>query len=108
MSVNNKHLATFILGAAAGIALHKYAKTDEGKELVDQIKSKGNELRDDAESSISKAPEYFESLKTEASSSMNELLAKIKEKFPEAENVIADLFNKKTEDITINEDTKTS
>lgn len=95
MSVTNKHLATFILGAAAGVALQKYAKSDEGKELVDKLKSKGNELRDDAEATISKAPEYFESLKTEASGSMSELLAKIKERFPEVENVISDLFSKK-------------
>jgi|AntRauTorckE5430_2_1112549.scaffolds.fasta_scaffold56143_2 lambda repressor-like predicted transcriptional regulator len=106
MSVNSKHLTTFVLGAAAGIALHTYAKTDEGKKLLNQIKSKGNKLRDDAKSKISKAPEYFESLKTEASSSMSELVAKIKEKFPEDENIIADLFSKKTGNINI-DDTKT-
>jgi hypothetical protein len=39
---------------------------------------------------------------------MNELLAKIKEKFPEAEHIIADLFSKKTENANIDEDTKTS
>ncbi|MDP5120937.1 MAG: YtxH domain-containing protein [Spirosomaceae bacterium] len=108
MSVTNKHLATFILGAAAGVALHKYAKTEEGQELVDKIKTKGNELRDDAESTISKAPEYFESLKTEASGSMSELFAKIKEQFPEVENIISDLFNKKAEPINIDDNTKTS
>lgn len=104
MSVTNKHLATFILGAAAGVALHKYTKTEEGKELVGKIKTKGNELREDAESTISKAPEYFEALKTEANGSMNGLLQKIKEKFPEAENIISDLFNKKVESINIDDD----
>lgn len=95
MSINNKHLATFILGAAAGVALHKYTQSDDGKELVNNLKTKGNELREDAEATINKAPEYFESLKNEASGSMGELLAKIKEQFPEIENVIADLFSKK-------------
>lgn len=95
MSVTNKHLATFILGAAAGVALQKYAQTDEGKELVDKLKTKGDELRNDAEATISKAPEYFDNLKTEASGSMSELLAKVKERFPEVENLISDLFTKK-------------
>lgn len=95
MSVTNKHLATFLLGAAAGVALHRYSKTDDGKELVEKLKTKGDELRNDAEAKINQAPEYFENLKNEASGSLGDILSKLKEKFPEAENLISDLFNKK-------------
>lgn len=101
MSITSKHLATFILGAAAGVALHKYAQTEEGKELVDKIKTKGEELKKDAEATIEKAPEYFENLKTEASNSMSDIIAKLKETFPDAEKVITELFNtKKVEEET--------
>ncbi|TAE37203.1 MAG: YtxH domain-containing protein, partial [Runella slithyformis] len=33
MMVNAKHLATFVLGAAAGVALHKYLQTEEGEKM---------------------------------------------------------------------------
>lgn len=95
MSVTSKHLATFILGAAAGVALHKYAQTEEGKEIVDKIKTKGEELKKDAEATIDKAPEYFENLKSEASNSMSDIIAKLKETFPDAEKVISDLLGSK-------------
>ncbi len=106
MSINKKHLATFILGAAAGVALHKYSQSDDGKELANNLKTKGNELREDAEATINKAPEYFESLKNEASASISELLAKVKNQFPEVENIIADLFSKKTIEEQVVEDQK--
>lgn len=111
MSVTTKHLATFLLGAAAGVALHKYSKTEEGQELVEKLKSKGEELKNEAEETINQAPEYFEMLKTQASGSLNEVLAKLKETFPDAENILTDLFSKKTtETIEVKEtkDTPTS
>ena len=37
MSVNTKHLATFILGAAAGVAAHKYLQTEEGEKLFEEL-----------------------------------------------------------------------
>jgi predicted nuclease with TOPRIM domain len=95
MAVTNKHLATFILGAAAGVAMHKYLQTEDGEKLAADLKTKGEELRNDAEAAIEKAPEYFEKLKTEASGSLNEMMAKLKEQYPEAERFISDLFNKK-------------
>ena len=52
MGVTSKHLATFILGAAAGIALNKYLQTEEGEKLMETLKTKGNELKDEAEAAI--------------------------------------------------------
>jgi uncharacterized protein YicC (UPF0701 family) len=83
--VNSKHLATFILGAAAGVAINKYLQTEEGEKMFEELKTKANELKTEAEGAVEKAPEYFEQLKTQGS----ELL---KDKFPDAEKFIKDLL----------------
>jgi hypothetical protein len=95
MAVNSKHLATFVLGAAAGVALHKYLQTEEGEKLAEDLKQKANQFKDEAEVAIEKAPEYFEKLKTEGT-------AALKDKFPEIEKLLQDLFSKKTIDISEN------
>jgi vacuolar-type H+-ATPase subunit H len=83
--VNSKHLATFILGAAAGVAINKYLQTEEGEKMLEDLKAKASELKTEAEDAVEKAPEYFEQLKTKGS----EIL---KEKFPDAEKLIHDLL----------------
>jgi uncharacterized protein YicC (UPF0701 family) len=93
MGVTSKHLATFILGAAAGIALNKYLQTEEGEKLMESLKTKGNELKDEAEAAMEKAPEYFEDLKTGASAKVNEVVQNLKNQYPEAEKMINDLFS---------------
>ena len=93
MSVTSKHLATFILGAAAGIAINKYIQTEEGEKLMEDLKEKGNALKDEAEAAIEKAPQYFEDLKTGASAKMSEVIANLKSQYPEAENMINELFS---------------
>jgi hypothetical protein len=85
MSVTAKHLATFILGAAAGVALNKYLQTEEGEAFLEDLKEKGTKFQSQAEEAIANAPDYFEKLKTEGS----DLL---KSRFPEAENILKDLF----------------
>ncbi len=92
MSVTSKHLATFILGAAAGVAMHKYLQTEEGEKLAENLKNKANELKSEAEGAIDKAPEYFEQLKGEATNKLGEVVAMLKEKFPDAEKMIQDLL----------------
>ncbi len=93
MSVTAKHLATFILGAAAGVALNKYLQTEEGEKFLDDLKEKGTAFKTEAEDALANAPEYFEKLKTEGS-------ALLKDRFPEAENILKDIFanlNKKVD-----------
>ena len=85
MSVTAKHLATFILGAAAGVALNKYLQTEEGEKFLDDLKEKGSKYKTEAEEALNNAPEYFENLKNEGS-------ALLKERFPDVENVLKDLF----------------
>lgn len=85
MSVTAKHLATFILGAAAGVALNKYLQTEEGEKFLEDLKEKGGKFKAEAEDALNHAPEYFEKLKTEGTSLL-------KERFPEAENILKDLF----------------
>ena len=85
MSVNAKHLATFILGAAAGIALNKYLQTEEGEKLWTIWSKKPQIWKIEAEGAIDKAPEYFEKLKTEGA-------AALKEQFPGIEKFLADFM----------------
>ncbi|MGV3604534.1 MAG: YtxH domain-containing protein [Dyadobacter fermentans] len=87
MSINAKHLATFILGAAAGVAAHKYLQTEEGEKLLEDLKTKANNLKAEAEGAIDKAPEYFEELKTKGAETL-------KGNFPDAEGFFKDLFEK--------------
>ncbi len=69
MSVNSKHVATFLLGLAAGVAANKYMNmSDEEKaQLADNIKSKANDFRAEAENIMDRGKEYFEELKEKGS-----------------------------------------
>jgi hypothetical protein len=90
MSVNAKHLATFLLGAAAGYGAYKYSKMseEEKEKLMADLKAKAGDLKDEAEGAIDQATEYFEELKTKGGSAMKEHLA-------DAENLFNELFGKK-------------
>ena len=93
MSVNNKHLATFLFGAAAAFAAGKYMNmSDEEKQkLSATLKDKAHRLKDEAETSFDKAKDYFNELKTKGSDAF-------KEHFPDAEKYFHDLFHKDTPD----------
>ena len=88
MSVNNKHLATILLGAAAAFGAYKYTKmSDEEKQkLSDSIKDKFHKLKDEAEGATDTAKNYFSDLKNKASEMF-------KEHFPGAEKHFDEFFN---------------
>lgn len=90
MSVNSKHIATFLLGAAAGLAAAKYmSMTPEEKEkLANNVKDKANKLKTEAEEFAEKAKDYFAELKTKGAEAF-------KEHFDDAEKMMSDLFGKK-------------
>lgn len=92
MSVNAKHIATFILGAAAGLAASKYMNMseEEKEKLFKDLKDKANNFKDEAESAAEKAKEYFSELKTKGADALKEHMA-------EAEKLIQELFSKTTE-----------
>ena len=93
MSVNSKHIATFLLGAAAGLAAYKYANmTEEEKEkMMADLKEKANSFKSEAEGMADKAKDYFEELRTKGSSALKDNLG-------DAEAMINDLFGKKNPD----------
>jgi hypothetical protein len=90
MGVNAKHIATFLMGAAAGYAAYKYANmTEEEKEkMMADLKAKAEDLRKQAEGAADKARDYFDELRTQGSSAM-------KEQFGDLEQVMDELFGKK-------------
>jgi hypothetical protein len=89
MSVNSKHLATFLLGAAAGFAAYKYSSMseEEKEKLMTDIKAKAKGLKVEAEGMAEKAKEYFDELRTKGGSAL-------KEQMGDMDGVINDLFGK--------------
>jgi membrane protein involved in colicin uptake len=83
MSVNNKHLATFLLGAAAAFGAYKYVNlSDEEKEkMAASLKDRANKLKDQAVAAEDKALDYFNELKTKGSDAFNEHMPKMEEFF---------------------------
>lgn len=90
MPVKSKHIATFLLGAAAGLAIYKYMQmTDEEKEkLADDIKEKANNLKSEAEAGFEKLKDYFDELRTKGAEALKDNMA-------DAEDMLKDLFGKK-------------
>lgn len=95
MSVSNKHLATFLLGAAAAFGAYKYANmTDEEKEkLAASLKEKAGKLKDSALDAEDRALDYFNELKTKGADAFKEYMPKVEEFFE-------GLFAKKGADAT--------
>lgn len=83
MSLSSKHLATFLLGAAAAFGAYKYMKmTDEEKEkLANDIKDKANKLKDAALDAEKQAMDYFNELKEKGAGAMKEYMPKVEEFF---------------------------
>ncbi len=81
MSVNNKHLATFLLGAAAAFGAYKYMNmTDEEKEkMAATLKEKATKLKDQAMNAEGQAMDYFNELKTKGSDALKEHMPKVEE-----------------------------
>ena len=94
MSVNNKHLATLLFGAAAAFAAGKYMNMseEEKQKLSETLKDKAHQLKDEAETSLDKAKDYFNELKTKGSDALKE--------HSDAEKYLHDLFHKDASDKT--------
>jgi hypothetical protein len=103
MSVDNKHLAAILLGAAAAFGAYKYSNmTEEEKQkLHNNIKDKFHKLKNKAESSADTAKNYFNDLKTKA----GDLL---KEHFPGVEKNFEEFFGNKEEDTAAKDATASS
>jgi hypothetical protein len=87
MSVNSKHIATFLLGAASALAAHKYMSMtpQEKEELASKLKEKAHKFKDEAESAAGKAKDYFAELKTKGGEALKDHIA-------DAEKLMHNLF----------------
>lgn len=87
MSVNAKHLATFLLGAAAGIGATKYQNMspEEREKMIAELKEKAKKFKGDAEDGFEKAKEYFEEIKSKGGDAL-------KENFGEMSHYMQNLF----------------
>ncbi len=91
MSVNLKHLATFLLGAAAGAAIMKYKTMtpEEQEELMEKLKKQANDLKDEAEQATETVKNYMSELKDKG-------MASLKDYIGETEKNLQDIFNKES------------
>lgn len=89
MSVDNKHIAAILLGAAAAFGAYKYSNlTEEEKQkMKDNLKDKFHKLKDEAESGAENAKNYFNDLKDKATTPL-------KEHFPDVEKHFDEFFKK--------------
>ena len=85
--VNSKHMATFLLGAAAAYGAYKYSKLseEEKEKLMNTLKEKAHNLKDQAEGTVDKAKDYFAELKTKGADAL-------KEHFPGLEEYLGKFF----------------
>jgi F0F1-type ATP synthase membrane subunit b/b' len=85
--MSSKHLATFLLGAAAGLAATKYMSMtpEEREKMIASLKEKAHKIKGEAESGFEKAKEYFEEIKAKGGDS-------IKEHFGDLGNMVHGLF----------------
>jgi hypothetical protein len=88
MNVNSKHIATFLLGAAAGAAIMKYNSmtSEEKEEMLTKLKEQATDLKEEAEKATTTASNYMEELKEKGMASLKDFLG-------DTESKINDIFN---------------
>lgn len=86
----SKHLATFLLGAAAGAALMKYNSMtpEEQEEFIRKMKEKANALKDEAGQSAEDLREFMNEFREKGFDSLKDYMGK-------AEDVFRDFFTPK-------------
>jgi chromosome segregation ATPase len=93
MSVNIKHIATFLLGAAAGAALMKYNSMtpEEQEKMMQKLKDQANKLKDEAEKAAETAKGYMSELHEKGKESLKDYMG-------QAEKNFQDIFNQKPDE----------
>lgn len=86
--VNSKHIATFLLGAAAGAAIMKYNSMtpEEQEKFMENLKEKANRLKDEAEKATETVKNYMSELQEKGMESLKDYIG-------ETEKSFKDLFN---------------
>lgn len=90
MSVKLKHIATFLLGAAAGAAIMKYnSLSEEEKEaLLEKLKKQAGDIKDEAEQATETVKTYMNDLKDKGMDTLKDYIG-------ETEKIFGDLFKQK-------------
>ena len=89
--MNSKHLATFLMGAAAGAALLKYnTMTPEEKEkVIADLKDQANKMKTEAEGVVSNLQTYWEEVS-------NKGMDALKNYATDAQKTASDMMNPTT------------
>jgi gas vesicle protein len=88
MSITAKNMATFMLGVAAGAAMLKYQSMseEEKEELTNKLKDKANEVKTEAEATVTTLQSYFEDLRTQGMDALKQFSG-------DAEKMVQDFMN---------------
>lgn len=86
--MSSKYLATFLLGAAAGLAATKYMSMtpEEREKMIAGLREKAEKIKGEAESGFEKAKEYFEEIKATGGDNL-------KEQFGDLSNMVHRFFS---------------
>jgi hypothetical protein len=68
MSSKSKELATFILGAAVGMAIGYFINADKRDEFISTLKTKAGELKDGLQDQFDKGKDLLDGLTSKVSS----------------------------------------
>ncbi|GAB3178956.1 YtxH domain-containing protein [Telluribacter humicola] len=77
-------LITFVLGTAAGVALQRFMRTEEGERILEDLKATAHGLRSEAEELVDRAPGYLEQMKARGEEVLKSIVL-------EAEKLLRDL-----------------
>jgi hypothetical protein len=86
--ISPKHMATFLLGAAAGAAIMKYnSMTPEEQEaLLADLKAKADTVKSEAEEAVGQFQTYFEDMRSKG-------MEALKTNMGSAEGMVQDFIN---------------
>ncbi len=79
MSGNQKLVAGLLLGAVAGAALALFLKTEKGKQVLDQVKEGGEDLREELASKLREFDSSVNQLLEKGKAFIDELEQKVKQ-----------------------------
>jgi Holliday junction resolvasome RuvABC DNA-binding subunit len=99
--ITPKHLATFLMGAAAGAAIMKYNSMtkEEQDQLVTDLKQKAEAAQDEAKAAMTQLHDYFTDMQGKG-------MEALKTQMGTAETMIHDFISKMTPPSAPNTDTK--
>jgi uncharacterized protein YicC (UPF0701 family) len=89
--ITPKHLATFLLGAAAGAAIMKYNSMtpEEQEKMLADLKKKAEDIQDEASKAFTQATGYFEDMSSKG-------MEALKTNMGTAENAVQEFINNMT------------